>query len=339
MKKTALITGISGQDGAYLAALLSGKGYRIVGAARRSASGGMWRLRELGVESDVEVVDLELTEHSNVEEVIRRVQPDEVYNLAAQSFVGSSFHTPLFTSDVNALGVFRILEAIRRHKPEARYYQASTSEMFGLAREQPQNEKTPFHPRSPYGVSKLFGHWATVNYREAWGLFAVSGILFNHESPLRGEEFVTRKITLAVARQATGSDKPLRLGNLEARRDWGFAEDYVRAMWAMLQEDDPDDFVIASGETHSVRDFVTLAYECAGIEIEWVGEGVDEKALEAGTGKVLVEVDPDYFRPAEVDFLIGDCSKARDRLGWSPTLDFGGLVELMVRRDMERVEG
>ena len=200
MEKTALITGISGQDGAYLAAFLSPKGYRIVGAARRSASGGMWRLRELGVESDVEVVDFELAEHSNVEEVIRRVKPDEVYNLAAQSFVGSSFHTPLFTSDVNALGVLRILEAIRRHRPEAKYYQASTSEMFGMAREKPQNEETPFHPRSPYGVAKLFGHWATVNYREAWGLFAASGILFNHESPLRGEEFVTRKITMAVAR-------------------------------------------------------------------------------------------------------------------------------------------
>jgi GDPmannose 4,6-dehydratase len=337
VKKTALITGISGQDGAYLAALLSGKGYRIVGAARRSASGGLWRLRELGVESDVEVVDLELAEHSNVEEVIRRVQPDEVYNLAAQSFVGSSFETPLFTSDVNALGVLRILEAIRRHRPEAKYYQASTSEMFGKVSEKPQNEKTPFHPRSPYGVAKLFGHWATVNYREAWGLFAASGILFNHESPLRGEEFVTRKITMAVARQATGSERPLRIGNLDARRDWGFAEDYVGAMWAMLQEDQPDDFVIASGETHSVREFITLAYECAGIPVGWVGEGVDEKALESGTGRVLVEVAPEFLRPAEVDYLIGDSKKARDRFGWSPTLDFAGLVEIMVRRDMERV--
>jgi GDPmannose 4,6-dehydratase len=291
----------------------------------------------LGVESDVEVVDLELAEHSNVEEVIRRVQPDEVYNLAAQSFVGSSFETPLFTSDVNALGVLRILEAIRRHRPEAKYYQASTSEMFGKVSEKPQNEKTPFHPRSPYGVAKLFGHWATVNYREAWGLFAASGILFNHESPLRGEEFVTRKITMAVARQATGSERPLRIGNLDARRDWGFAEDYVGAMWAMLQEDQPDDFVIASGETHSVREFITLAYECAGIPVGWVGEGVDEKALESGTGRVLVEVAPEFLRPAEVDYLIGDSKKARDRFGWSPTLDFAGLVEIMVRRDMERV--
>jgi GDPmannose 4,6-dehydratase len=290
----------------------------------------------MGVESEVEILDLELAEYSNVEEVIRRENPDEVYNLAAQSFVGSSFTTPVFTSDVNALGVIRILEAIRRHKPEARYYQASTSEMFGKVQESPQNENTPFHPRSPYGVSKLFGHWATVNYREAWGLFTASGILFNHESPLRGEEFVTRKITKAVARQATGSDEPLKLGNLEARRDWGYAEDYVQAMWAMLQEDEPDDFVVASGQTHSVRDFVNLAYECAEIPIQWEGEGVDEKALALDTGKVLVEVDPDYFRPAEVDFLVGDAQKARDRFGWSPTVDFAGLVEMMVRRDIER---
>ena len=336
LNATALITGISGQDGAYLGALLVEKGYRVVGAARRSASGELWRLRELGVESAIEIMDLELAEYSNVEDVIRRVRPDEVYNLAAQSFVGSSFDTPVFTADVNALGVIRLLEALRRHAPKARFYQASTSEMFGRARETPQREGTPFHPRSPYGVSKAFGHWATVNYRETWDLFAVSGIMFNHESPLRGPEFVTRKITMAAACHAIGDGAVLRLGNLNSKRDWGFAGDYVRAMWSMLQADTPDDYVIASGEAHTVREFASHAFAEVGIELDWVGEGAEERGLQRETGRVLVEVSPKYLRPADVESLLGDASKAHAKLGWSPEVSFESLVRLMVNRDAER---
>ena len=337
MTRTALITGISGQDGAYLAALLLEKGYKVIGAARRSASGELWRLREAGAADAVSVIDLELAEYSNVEDVVRRVAPDEVYNLAAQSFVGASFEMPVFTSDVNALGVLRLLEALRRHAPEARFYQASTSEMFGKVRETPQNENTPFHPRSPYGVAKVFGHWATVNYREAWNLFATSGILFNHESPLRGPEFVTRKVSIAVARRVNGGTVPLKLGNLESRRDWGFAGDYVRAMWRMLQADSPEDYVIATGVTHSVRDFVTAAYAAADYEIDWEGQGVEEKGRFRRTGEIVVEVSPEHFRPAEVDVLTGDASKARRDLGFEPSVSFDRLVEMMVVRDIERL--
>jgi GDPmannose 4,6-dehydratase len=337
--KTALVTGISGQDGAYLAALLLEKGYRVVGAARRSASGELWRLRELGVDDGVEVLDLELAEYSNVEDVIRSVEPTEVYNLAAHSFVKASFDMPVFTSDVNALGVLRILEAIRRYAPQARFYQASTSEMFGKVRRTPQDEDTPFHPRSPYGVAKVFGHWATVNYREAFDLFAVSGILFNHESPLRGQEFVTRKITMAVARRIAGAPQPLRLGNLDSKRDWGFAGDYVRAMWKMLQVDDPADYVIATGETHSVRDFVTKAYEAGGIQLEWEGVGAKERGISVTDGDVVVEVADEFFRPAEVDVLIGDASRAQRDLGFAPSVSFDELVGMMVRRDIERIAG
>jgi len=336
--KTALITGITGQDGAYLAALLIEKGYRVVGAMRRSASGGMWRLRELGVEQGVETVDFELAEYSNIEDVVRRTRPDEVYNLGAQSFVGASFDMPVFTSDVNALGVLRLLEALRRHASDARFYQASTSEMFGKVRETPQTEQTPFHPRSPYGVAKVFGHWATVNYREAWGLFATSGILFNHESPLRGSEFVTRKISLAAARYGVGSGTPLSLGNLDARRDWGYAKDYVRAMWAMLQADVAADYVIATGETRSVRDFATLAFQAVDVDLAWEGEGVAEQGIDSSTGDVVVNVNPDFCRPAEVDLLVGDPTRAQDVLGFESTVSFEQLVHLMVRRDVERFE-
>jgi len=335
--KTALITGISGQDGAYLAALLLEKGYEVVGAARRSASGELWRLRELGIEPRVAVIDLELAEYSNVEDVVKRVKPTEVYNLAAQSFVGTSFDMPIFTSDVNALGTLRVLEALRRCAPEARFYQASTSEMFGKVRETPQTEDTPFHPRSPYGVSKVFAHWATVNYREAWGLFACSGILFNHESPLRGREFVTRKITLGVARRATTGEGVLQLGNLDGARDWGFAGDYVHAMWRMLQADRAQDYVIATGATHSVRSFVERAFAAADIRIEWAGEGVSEKGRDANTGAVVVEVSREYFRPAEVDVLTGDPSRARKDLDFRATVTFEELVDMMVRRDIERM--
>lgn len=337
LSKTALVTGVSGQDGAYLAKLLVDEGYRVVGATRRSASGSAWRLQELGVADRVEIMDFELAEYSNVEAVVRRVEPDEVYNLGAQSFVGASFESPVFTSDVNALGVMRVLEAIRRHCPEARFYQASTSEMFGQVREMPQTESTPFHPRSPYGVSKVFGHWSTVNYRESWDLFAVSGILFNHESPLRGAEFVTRKISLGVAGQVHGQREPLFLGNLDARRDWGFAGDYVRAMWMMLQVDSPQDYVIATGETHSVRDFVTRAFEAADVGIEWSGAGVEEVGRDRKSGDVRVRVSPDFFRPAEVEVLIGDAARARADLGFTHTLTFAQLVDTMVRRDIERL--
>lgn len=339
MPKTALVTGISGQDGAYLSRLLLEKGYSVVGGMRRSASGGPWRLRELGIEGDVRIVDLELAEYSNIDGVVRGVAPDEVYNLGAQSFVGASFEVPIFTTDVNALGVLRLLEALRRHRPDARFYQASTSEMFGQVREVPQTEDTPFHPRSPYGVSKLFGHWATVNYREAWGLHAVSGILFNHESPLRGREFVTRKITIAVAHQAAGDEVVLKLGNLDAKRDWGFAGDYMSAAWSMLQTEVPRDYVVATGVTHSVREFVTLAYRAAGIELDWVGAGVSETAVDAIKGRRLVEVDRAFFRPAEVDALVGDPTRALVDLGWRPTIGFEALVEMMVRRELERSRG
>lgn len=337
MTRTALLTGISGQDGAYLAALLLEKGYTVVGAARRSASGELWRMQELGIEGRVSVVDLELAEYSNVEDVIRRVKPDEVYNLAAQSFVGASFDIPIFTSDVNALGVLRLLEAVRRYAPEARFYQASTSEMFGRVREMPQTESTPFHPRSPYGVAKVFAHWATVNYREAWGLFASSGILFNHESPIRGAEFVTRKITLAAARRAVTGEGTLELGNLDAKRDWGFAGDYVEAMWAMLQASEPDDFVVATGTSHSVREFVEHAYNRAGFELEWKGEGESERGVDRRTGATLVAISPRMFRPAEVDMLIGDASKARRVLGFQASMTFEQLVEKMVERDIARL--
>jgi GDPmannose 4,6-dehydratase len=335
--KTALITGVSGQDGAYLSKLLVDKGYRVIGTDRRSASGSLWRLQELGIADQVEVHSIELTEYANIERVVTEAAPDEVYNLAAQSFVAASFETPIYTSEVDALGVLRVLETLRRHHPSARFYQASTSEMFGKVIEVPQRESTPFHPRSPYGVAKVYGHFITVNYREAWGLFAVSGILFNHESPLRGEEFVTRKITKGVAALRQGGTKPLQLGNLGAERDWSFAGDCVEAMWLMLQQDTPRDFVVASGETHSVREFIVAAFAAAGMEVAWEGEDLRERGIEPASGRVLVEINPAFFRPAEVDRLIGDSSLARKELGWQPSMNFESLVEAMVHADMARL--
>jgi len=334
--KTALVTGVTGQDGAYLSKLLLERGYRVLGGARRSASGSLWRLQELGVADDVEIVSLELSEPSNIDNVIRSHAPDEIYNLAAQSFVAQSFETPLYTGDVDGLAVLRLLESVRSHTPEAKFYQASTSEMFGKVRETPQSESTPFHPRSPYGCAKVFAHHSTVNYRESYDLFACSGILFNHESPLRGEEFVTRKITTGVAAQVVGSEAPLLLGNMDSERDWGFAGDYVEAMWLMLQQDQPDDYVIASGRTSTVRKFVEAAFQSGGIEIQWEGSGVEEQGRDAATGQVRVGVDPRYFRPAEVDLLCGDISKASQALGWKPTMTLEQLVEVMVSRDIER---
>lgn len=340
--KKALIIGVTGQDGAYLAEFLLRKGYEVHGLKRRSSSFNTSRIDHLyqdihknGIRFFLHYGDS--TDTSNIARLIQEIQPDEIYNLAAQSHVAVSFEIPEYTADVNAIGTLRILEAIRTcglaHK--IRFYQASSSEMFGKVREIPQKETTPFYPRSPYAVSKTFAHWITVNYRESYGMFAVNGILFNHESPSRGETFVTRKITRAVARIAHGSDEILYLGNLNACRDWGYAKDYVEAMWLMLQQDKPDDYIIATEETHSVREFVGLAFKEIGITIAWQGSGIDEEGYDIKTGRTYVKVDPRYFRPTEVDCLIGDATKAHTVLGWYPKTSFSQLVALMVKADYE----
>ncbi|MBL43778.1 GDP-mannose 4,6-dehydratase [Erythrobacter sp. SN021] len=333
MTKKAIITGIAGQDGAYLAKLLLEKGYRVLGGDRRSSRQST-RLDYMGIADDVERVDFELSEFTNIARLIQNEQPDEVYNLAAQSFVGTSWEQPLTTTDVNANGVLRLLEAIRTFSPHTRFYQASTSEMFG-AIEAPQRESTPFYPRSPYGVSKLFAHWITKNYRESFDLKASSGILFNHESPLRGREFVTRKISLAMSRIALGEQDVLELGNLGAQRDWGFAGDYVEGMWRIINAEPRDDYVLATGETHTIREFAELAGAQLGMELAWEGEGVDEKGIDTKTGKTIVQVNPKFFRPAEVDLLLGDASRAESELGWERKVSFPQLVEMMVREDYD----
>lgn len=340
--KTALISGITGQDGAYLASFLLRKGYAVHGIKRRSSLFNTARID--GLYEDLHEKDPhfflhygDLTDASNLIRIIQQVRPDEIYNLAAQSHVKVSFETPEYTANSDALGTLRLLEAIRilGLEDHTRFYQASTSELFGKVRETPQSETTPFYPRSPYAAAKLYAYWITVNYREAYGIFASNGILFNHESELRGETFVTRKITRAAARIALGLQDRTWLGNLDAKRDWGHAEDYVEAMWRILQHDRPDDFVVATGETHSVREFASLAFREAGLELEWHGKGLDEKGVEAGTGRVLVEVDPRYFRPTEVELLLGDPSKAERELGWKRRVSFEDLVRRMVRYDME----
>lgn len=333
--KTALITGVLGQDGAYLSKLLLDKGYEVWGAFRRSSSLNDWRLRRLGVHDRVKLIPFELLEFTNIVRVIEKVRPDEIYNLAAQSFVGVSFEQPIFTADVDGVGVARLLEAIRMVKPEARFYQASTSEMFGKIQDPVQSETTPFYPRSPYGVAKLYAHWITVNYREAFDLHASSGILFNHESPLRGIEFVTRKITSTLVRIQRGEAELLELGNMNAKRDWGFAGDYVEGMWRMLQQDTADDYVLATGRTETVRDFVRLAGRAAGFELAFEGEGLEEVAIDRKSGRTLVRVNPEYFRPAEVEVLIGDAAKARAALGWAPKVDLEELAEMMVEADAD----
>ena len=322
MARTALITGIRGQDGAYLAQFLLNKGYTVVGADRRSGETTHWRLRRLGIGSAARIVYCDLQEYSNVLRTLQDVQPDEIYNLAAQSFVPTSFDEPVHTAEITGIGVTRLLEALRHVAPEARFYQASTSEMFGHAAETPQRETTPFHPRSPYGVAKVYGHWITVNYREAYGMHASSGILFNHESPRRGLQFVTRKITHAVARIRAGLQDKLVLGNLEARRDWGYAGDYVEAMWLMLQQEQPDDYVIATGQTHTVQEFCELAFGHA--DLDWRQHVVSDQKLR---------------RPAEVDLLLGDAGKAARQLGWRPKVDFSTLVKMMTDADLAAVEG
>ena len=342
MARSALITGITGQDGSYLAELLLDKGYVVHGVVRRSSSFNRGRIEPLrqasGGSSPLELHYADLTDSASLNKLIAQVRPDEVYNLAAQSHVGISFQVPEYTGEVNAIGTMRLLEAIHSLGlgERTRFYQASTSELYGLAREIPQSETTPFYPRSPYGVSKLFAHWITINYREAYNMFACCGILFNHESPRRGENFVTRKITLSLAQILAGQRDKISLGNLSALRDWGFAGDFVHGIWAMLQQDQPDDYVLASGEQHSVREFVELAFRHCGIELEWKGSGLDEQGIDTHTGKVRVDVDPAYFRPAEVQSLIGDASKARDQLGWQPKTSFQELVTMMVDSDLER---
>ncbi len=336
MKKTVLITGIAGQDGAYLAKLLVEKGYRVVGGDRRTSRGSLWRLDELGIRDKIEIIYLELHEFTNIQRTIEKFEFAEIYNLAAQSFVAASFELPLLTTDVTGVGVFRMLEAIRQVNPEIKFYQASSSEMFGKVQESPQKENTPFYPRSPYGIAKLSAHWATVNYRESHGIFAVSGILFNHESPLRSREFVTRKITTGLAEIKKGADGPLELGNLDAKRDWGFAADYVEGMWLMMQREKPDDYILATGKNHSVRDFVNTAASCLGIEIEWVGENINERAVDRKSGREIVRINPDFFRPAEVFELVGNAGKAKRELGWEPKVSFEEMVKMMCVRELQR---
>ncbi|MDC0897656.1 GDP-mannose 4,6-dehydratase [Desulfobacterota bacterium] len=332
--KKALITGITGQDGAYLAQHLLKEGYEVYGAARRNSNYNTERLEILGVDKDVKIKEFELLEETNIRNVIESVKPDEVYNLGAQSFVGASFDTPLYTAEVTGLGTLRVLEAIRSISPETKFYQASSSEMFGKVMETPQNEETPFYPRSPYGVAKVYSHFITMNYRESYNIFGCCGILFNHESPLRGNEFVTKKISKAIARIKKGKQDQLVLGNLDAKRDWGFAGDYVEAMHLMLQSEKPDDYVVSTGETHSVREFVEVTLNHAGIDFEWSGEGVDTVAIAKGSGKKIVVCSKDFYRPAEVDLLLGDCSKATKELGWKPKTKFESLAEMMIKYEL-----
>lgn len=334
--KSALITGITGQDGSYLAELLLEKGYKVYGLVRRKSKLDLNNIEHL--KEKVEIIYGDMTDLSSLIRAMKISNADEVYNLAAQSFVATSWESPITTAQIDALGVTNMLEAIKTVNPKARFYQASTSEMFGLVQEIPQKETTPFYPRSPYGVAKLYGHWITKNYRESYGLYACSGILFNHESERRGEEFVTRKITKAVARIKNGLQEVLELGNLDAQRDWGHSKDYVEAMWLMLQQEEPDDYVISTGETHPVREFVTLAFKAAGMELEWHGKGENEYATLKGTDKVLVKVNPKFYRPAEVELLIGNCSKAENKLGWKRKISYEQLVTLMVENDMKLIE-
>ena len=334
--KNALITGITGQDGSYLAELLLEKGYNVYGIWRRKATVDYGNIAHL--KDKVNLIYADMTDPISLISAMKISQADEVYNLAAQSFVATSWDTPLGTADIDALGVTNMLEAIRIVKPDARFYQASTSEMFGLVQEIPQTEKTPFYPRSPYGVAKLYGHWITKNYRESYDMFACSGILFNHESERRGIEFVTRKITQSAARIKLGLQDCVELGNMDSKRDWGHSQDYVRAMWLMLQQEKPDDYVIATNETRTVREFVETAFGHVGIEIEWNGKGIDEKGIDKATGKTVVKVNRKFFRPAEVDILLGNPEKAEKSLGWKRNISFSQLVERMVKNDLAIAE-
>lgn len=338
--KSAVITGISGQDGAYLAQLLLEKGYKVYGTYRRTSSVNFWRIEELGIEKhpNLHLVEHDLQDLGSSIRLLQESEATEVYNLAAQSFVGVSFDQPVLTAQITALGALNLLEAIRAVNPKIRFYQASTSEMFGLVQQVPQTEQTQFYPRSPYGVAKLYAHWMTVNYRESYDMFASSGILFNHESPLRGREFVTRKITDSVAKIKLGKLDVLELGNLDAKRDWGFAKEYVEGMWRMLQADKPDTYVLATNRTETVRDFVTMAFKAIGVELAWNGTGLDEVGTCSASGKTLVKINPKFHRPAEVDLLIGNPEKAKRELGWEPSTTLEELCEMMVAADLRRNE-
>ncbi len=334
----AVITGITGQDGAYLTELLLAKGYTVYGTFRRTSSVNFWRIDELGIRNHphLHLVEYDLTDLSSSIRLLQTTGATEVYNLAAQSFVGVSFEQPLTTAEITGVGAVNLLEAIRIVNPKIRFYQASTSEMFGKVQAVPQKEDTPFYPRSPYGVAKLYAHWMTVNYRESYGIFGASGILFNHESPLRGREFVTRKITDAVAKIKLEQLDVLELGNIDAKRDWGFAKEYVEGMWRMLQADEPDTFVLATNRTETVRDFVCMAFKGAGIDVEFKGKNEGETAVDAATGKTVMRVNPKFYRPAEVDLLIGDPSKAKAKLGWAPQTTLEQLCQMMVEADLRR---
>jgi len=336
----AIITGITGQDGAYLTELLLSKGYEVFGTYRRTSSVNFWRLDELGVSGHpkLHLVEYDLTDLGTTIAMVQKIQPDEIYNLAAQSFVGVSFEQPTTTAQITGVGALHVLEAIRLLNPKIRFYQASTSEMFGKVQAIPQQEDTPFYPRSPYGVAKLYAHWITVNYRESYDIFGSSGILFNHESPLRGREFVTRKITDSVAKIRLGLLDVLELGNLDAKRDWGFAKEYVEGMWRMLQAEQPDTFVLATNRTETVRDFVRMAFKGAGIEVEFRGQDIQETAVDVATGKTVVRINPKFHRPAEVDLLIGDPAKAETVLGWKPQTTLEQLCQMMVEADLKRNE-
>ena len=338
--KKVIITGVTGQDGAYLAEFLLEKGYEVYGTYRRTASVNFWRMQELGIEnhSNLHLIEYDLTDAANTIRMVAEIQPDEIYNLAAQSFVGVSFSQPLATAHITGLGAAHLLEAIRIVNPKIKFYQASTSEMFGLVQAIPQIESTPFYPRSPYGIAKLYAHWLTVNYRESYGIFGSSGILFNHESPLRGQEFVTRKITDSVAKIKLGKLDCLELGNLDAKRDWGFAKEYVEGMYLMLQADEPDTFVLATNRTETVRDFVQLAFKAAGIDVVFKGKEVDEVAIDTATGKTIMSINPKFYRPAEVELLIGNPAHAKDKLGWEPKTSLEQLCDMMVKADLRRNE-
>lgn len=338
--KKAIVTGITGQDGAYLAEFLLKKGYEVYGTYRRTASVNFWRIEELGIEKDenLHLIEYDLTDQANSIRMVSEIMPDEIYNLAAQSFVGVSFDQPLATAHITGLGCVHLLEAIRIVNPKIKFYQASTSEMFGLVQEIPQTEKTPLYPRSPYGVAKLYAHWMVINYRESYDIFGCSGILFNHESPLRGREFVTRKITDSVAKIKLGKLDCLELGNMDAKRDWGFAKDYIEGMYLMLQADKPDTYVLATNRTETVRDFVIMAFKGADIELEFQGKDEEEVAINKATGEVVVRVNPKFYRPAEVDLLIGNPQKAKDELGWEPKCTLEELCAMMVKEDLRRNE-
>jgi len=338
--KKAIITGITGQDATYLAELLLDKGYEVYGTYRRTSSVNFWRIEELGIENheNLHLVEYDLTDQATSIRMVQKIQPDEIYNLAAQSFVGVSFDQPIATAHITGLGCVHLLEAIRIVNPKIRFYQASTSEMFGDVQEIPQKETTPFWPRSPYGAAKMYAHWMVVNYRESYDMFASSGILFNHESPLRGREFVTRKITDSVAKIKLGKLSHIELGNMDAKRDWGYAKDYIEGMYLMLQADKPDTYVLATNRTETVRDFVTMAFKAIDVELEWKGSEDSETATDKASGKVVVKVNPKFYRPAEVDLLIGDPQKAKDELGWEPKCTLEELCEMMVKADLRRNE-